>query len=101
MEAAMVLTPTGPPPYFSSNGEHDLLIDFVEAVAVDFQQVEGGLRDAEVDVPGARTSRIIADAPEQPVRDAGSATAAAGDFLGAGLIDVEISRRAERSTMRR
>ena len=101
MEAAMVLTPTGPPPIFLQHRHHDLLIDLVQAEAIHFQQIERGLRHAQSDVSFGANLRIIANAPQQAVGDARRAAAAAGDLFARrrGSIGTS-SSRAERARWR-
>ena len=73
---------------------HDLLIDLVEAVAIDFQQIERRCGDGLRDVAFCSNLRVIADAAEQAVGDARRAAAAAGDLFGAPSIDLHVEQPA-------
>src|ERR1700732_4220818 len=69
------------------NGEQQFAVDFVEAVAVDFEHAERGLRGGQIDRAGGAYLGIVADAAQQAVGDTWRSTRAARDFDGAGTIN--------------
>src|SRR5580704_16812150 len=68
---------------FFEQRKHDFLVDFIQAEAVYFQQVERESGDGQIDVAGGANLRVIVHAAKQTVGDARRASAAAGYFLGA------------------
>ena len=64
------------------NREHDFLVDFIEAEAVDFEEIEGGHGDGEGDVAVGADLGVVADAAEEAVGDTRGAAGTAGDFTG-------------------
>src|SRR6185369_3368127 len=66
---------------FFEHCQHDLLVDFVEAEAVYFQQIQRLIGYVEIHVPVGTHLRVITDAAQQAIGDARSAAAAAGDFF--------------------
>ena len=90
-----------PATVFVQQREHDLLVDFVEPVAIHFQQIQRGLGDVFIDMAVGPHLRVITNTPQQPVGDARRATAAAGQLPRRPSSSMATSsRRAERSTMR-
>src|SRR5262245_29971635 len=61
---------------FVDDGAQQLAIDLIEAVVVHFEQLEGGTGDLTGDRPVSTDLRVIADTPQQPVRNARGATRA-------------------------
>src|SRR5579884_1831169 len=87
----------GPAAVFLQQRGHDLLVDFVEAEAVDFEHVQRGDGHLPIDVPVGTDLGVIADPTQQPVGDARSAPAAARDLGRALRVDghVQQARGAE------
>jgi hypothetical protein len=74
---------------FLDDGEEELAIDFVEAVAIDLEHAEGGLRGGEIDGSGGANLSVVANAAKKAVGDAGSAAGAARDFKRSRGIDFD------------
>src|SRR6185369_6248811 len=71
------------------DGEQQLAIDLVESMLVDFEHLERGLGSRKVDLPRAANLGIIADPSQQAIRNAWSATRAAGNFPSAFFVDFD------------
>src|SRR5436190_2097106 len=74
----------------------DLAVQAVQALVVDFQEVQRQAGGVDVDHAAAADLRVVADALEQPVRDARRAAGALGDRAGACGVDLDLqhARRA-------
>ena len=83
------------------DGAEETAVEFVEAVRVDFEQGERGLRGGAVDDAGGADLGVVADAAQQAVGDARSAAGTQRNLRRAVLIDGIWSTSAERSTMTR
>ena len=70
MAAAMVPTPTGPPPNLSMIVRSSLRSTLVESVLVHFEQLQRGVRDVERDRAVGAHLRVVAHAPQQAIGDA-------------------------------
>ncbi|GAA3155408.1 hypothetical protein GCM10017687_86770 [Streptomyces echinatus] len=70
----------------------DRAVEAVEAAGVDLVDGEGGGRDLAGDHPVGLDLRIVADAAQQTVGDAGRAPGAAGDLGGAVRVDLDVQQ---------
>ena len=86
---------------FLDDREQQLAIEGIEALRVDFQQVERGARDGLIDVPVRLHLRVVAHAAQQPVGDARRAARALAQCGARRSGSIGTSRMpAERVTMR-
>ena len=69
------------------DGQQQLAVDLVEAVAIDFQHLQRRLRRRLVDLARAAHLGVVAHAPQQAVGDARRAAAARGNLHRAGLVN--------------
>src|ERR1700690_3590897 len=72
---------------FFDDGAKQAAVELVEAVGVDFEQLEGGDGRGAVDLAGGANLGIVADAAQEAVGDAGCAAGAHGDLGGAVVVD--------------
>ena len=79
--------PDRPTLIFLDDREQQLAVDFVEAVLVDLEHLKRGLGGRKVDFARAADLRVVADASQQAIRNARSATGAAGNFPRAVFVD--------------
>src|SRR6202521_258393 len=81
---------------FIEQRDHQFAVHFVQAALVDAQHLQRFLRDRARDTARRAHFRKIARAPQQSVRDARRAAAAARDFFAAAVVhlDVQNFRRA-------
>src|ERR1035441_7663458 len=87
---------------FFEDRQHDFLIDFVEAEAIHFQQVQRGLRHGLRDAAVGAHLRIVAHAAQQAIGDARRSPAAARQLFGGIVVDLHAAQAgggAERCTM--
>jgi hypothetical protein len=69
---------------------HQAALDFVKTEFIHTEHVQGFAGDIACDASAGADFGEIADAAEQAVGDARSATAAASDFLGAGVLHFNV-----------
>src|SRR5450755_379901 len=72
---------------FFEDRQHNFLIDFIEAEAIHFEQVEGGLGDGLGDAAVGTDLGVIAYAAQEAIGDARRSAATAGEFGGGIVID--------------
>ncbi len=74
------------------NGGYDFLVDFVKAVAIDFQEIECSGSDVLVNTAIGSYLCVVADAAEKAVRDAGSAAAPASYLVRCLVVDLDFEQ---------
>jgi hypothetical protein len=74
---------------FLDDREQKLSIHFVEAMTIDLQHLQRGLRSRQVDFPRAANLGKVPYPAQQTVGDARSPTRAAGNFERPGVVDLD------------
>ena len=72
---------------FLNDGQQQAPVEFVEAMRIDFEHLESGLRGGAVNGAAAPDLGIIPHAAQQPVGDAGRAAGAERDLGSAVRVD--------------
>ena len=75
---------------FIEQRDHEVAVDFVEAVFIDAEHVQRFLSDFAGDAAGGADFGKIAGAAQKAIGDARRAAATAGDFFGAGIVHLDI-----------
>ena len=75
---------------FIEQGDHEIAVDFVETLLIDAEHVQGFAGNFAGDAATGADFGEIAGAAEESVGNSWCATAASGDFFGAGIVHLNV-----------
>ncbi len=75
---------------FIEQGDHEVAIDFVEAVFIDAEHVQGFAGDLARDAAAGANFSEITRASKKAIGDARRSTAAPGDFFSPGIVHLNV-----------
>ena len=82
--------PDGSTGIFIEQGDHEIAVDFVEAVFIDAEHVQGFTGDFAGDAATGANFGEITGATKKAIGDARRATAASGDFFSTSIVHLDV-----------